>query len=634
MRDVELLSKAYNDIGIGVGRGQPRSTEPFGTPRVLRCTVRQPCRHGYHEHTTVPPGPLLRVSYMQIYRKPPQVLPSESAFFRLPGALLMILDDDWIIQMMSDSWSEVLGAGQESLRWRRFTDLIHELDRPDVADRLGCIGEGLSTVRFSCRIARADGGYVGLAWSVSHDPDQSLFYASAHETAVNFGVQSERLPEVYVDGLTGLPNRGLFLDRVSHALQRALRKKDMQFAVIHCGVDRFSVINHSLGNRNGDMLLIEVANLLRRSTRPTDMVARLGGDEFGILLEDVRDATSPLRVIKRIQEKFVLPFQLHEHEVFASLSAGVTMSGENYVDPDLMLRDANMAMRRAKGQGGGGYVLFDRGKHEAALRRLDLELDLRRALEKQQFETYYQPIVRTRDSRLMGFEALVRWNHPERGLISPADFIPLAEESGLIVHIGRWVLREACIQMVQWQKAFPRRPALTVSVNLSSRQLLHPEILSEIRRTLRETGLSPRHLKLEITESAMMEDAERAIELLEALKRTRLRLMLDDFGTGYSSLSYLHRLPIDALKVDRSFVMNMHKEAGARSFVETIVHLAHTLGREVVCEGVELPEQESLLRKMGVEYVQGYLHSRPVTATQAEMLILEDVSRAAVRRGR
>ncbi|ANQ85389.1 diguanylate cyclase [Azoarcus olearius] len=565
---------------------------------------------------------------IQVYRKPPQALPSESAFFRLPGALLMVLDEDWIIQMMSESWREVLGT-QADLRWRRFTELVHELDRADVEQRLGHIGEALSTVRFSCRCRKADGRYVGLTWNVSHDVDQHLFYASAHETAVNLSELEARLPEVYIDGLTGLPNRGLFLDRVCHTMLRAQRRKDLRFAVIHCGIDRFSVINHSLGNRVGDLLLIEVANLLRRSTRPTDMVARLGGDEFGILLEDIRDASSPVRVVKRIQENFVLPFQLHEHEVFASMSTGITLGGEQYEEADLMLRDADMAMASAKAHGGGGYVLFDRGMHEEALRRLDLELDLRRALEKHQFEAYYQPIVRLKDNRLMGFEALVRWNHPDRGLISPAEFIPLAEDNGLIVHIGRWMLQEACAQMRRWQLEYPRRPALTVSVNLSARQLLHPQLLPEIRRTLRDTGLSARHLKLEITESVMMEDAQRAIELLEALKRTRLSLMLDDFGTGYSSLSYLHRLPIDALKVDRSFVMHMHERADDRSFVETIVNLAHKLGRAVVCEGVELPEQEALLRELGVEYGQGYLYSRPVTASQAEMLIIDDQERAA-----
>lgn len=566
---------------------------------------------------------------VQVYRKPVQVLPSESAFFRLPGALLMILDDDWVIHMMSDSWREVLGHGQESLRWRRFTELVHEDDAAEVEQHLGRIGDVLSTVRFSCRLRKRDGGHVGLAWSVAHDPEHGLFYASAHEVGVRLGPQEAGLPEVFLDGLTGLPNRALFLDRVTHAMQRAQRRKDMRFAIIHCGVDRFSVINHSLGNRSGDMLLIEIANLLRRSTRPTDMVARLGGDEFGLLLEDIRDAASPVRVIKRIQESFVLPFRLHEHEVFTSLSAGVALSGEGYEEADAMLRDANMAMRQAKNQGGGGHLLFDREMHEAALLRLDLELDLRRALDRGEFEAYYQPIVRAKDRRLIGFEALVRWNHPRRGLIPPAEFITLAEDSGMIIPLGRWILREACEQMLRWQRAFPRRPALTVSVNLSSRQLLSPELVSDVRRILRETGLSPRHLRLEITESAMMEDAERAIELLATLKRTRLKLMLDDFGTGYSSLSYLHRLPIDALKVDRSFVMHMHERDDDKGFVETIVGLAQKLGREVVCEGVELPEQEALLREMGVQFVQGYLYSRPVTASQAEMLIVEDQARAA-----
>ncbi|AVR88853.1 diguanylate cyclase [Thauera aromatica K172] len=562
---------------------------------------------------------------MSVYRKPPQAFPAESAFFRLPGALLMVLDENWVIQMMSESWQEVLGLGQDALRWHPFIEVVHELDREDMIDRLCRIGDELSTVRFSCRCRRSDGTYVGLAWSVSFDPDHMLFYASAHETGVNLSEHEARLPEVFVDGLTGLPNRGLFLDRVNHAMQRAQRNKQLQFAVIHCGIDRFSVINHSLGNRIGDLLLIEIANLLRRSTRPTDMIARLGGDEFGILLEDIKDPTSPVRVIKRLQESCVLPFRLHEHEVFASMSAGMTMNNSHYDHPDVMLRDASLAMNRAKTQGGGGYAMFDRGMHEEALRRLDLELDLRRALERNQFEAYYQPIVRLRDTRLVGFEALVRWNHPERGLISPAEFIPLAEDSGLIVPIGRWMLDTACAQMRRWQLAFPRRPALTVSVNLSARQLTHPELLPEIRRTLRESGLSPRHLKLEITESAAMEDGERAIELMSALKRTRLKLMLDDFGTGYSSLSYLHRLPIDTLKVDRSFIRHVHDRAADRSFVETILNLAHKLGREVVCEGVELPAQEALLRGLGAEFAQGFLYSRPVTAAQAEMLIIDDL---------
>lgn len=566
---------------------------------------------------------------MQIFRKPPQILPLESPFFRLPGNLLMILDEDWIISMLSDDWSEVLGVEQGVMRWRRFTNFLHPLDRAEVQELLRGITAERPAVRFAARLRTAAGHYVGLGWTVVLDGSEGLYYAYAHETGIHLHQPGGSLPEVYIDGLTGAPNRAIFVDRINHALRRQQRRRDERFAVIHMGIDRFSVINHSLNNRIGDLLLIEVSRLLRCNTRPTDMVARLGGDEFGILLEDVRDTSAVVRVVKRIQETLAQPFRLLDHEIFSSLSAGVALSGPHYEQADIMLRDASMALRRAKAQGGGGYVMFDQDMHTAALKHLDLELDLRRALEKQQIEAYYQPIVRMKDNRLVAFEALVRWNHPTRGLIPPAEFIPLAEESGMIVQIGRWMLRAACEQMRKWQLAYPRRPALAISVNLSARQLLHPEILAEVRRALRETGLSPRHLKLEITESAMMEDGERAIELLQALKRTRLKLMLDDFGTGYSSLSYLHRLPIDAIKVDRAFVMHMHERIQDRSFVETIVNLAHQLGREVVCEGVELPEQAALLRAMGVQQAQGYLYSRPVTAAQAERLIIEDMSRAA-----
>lgn len=564
---------------------------------------------------------------IKVYRKPPQAFPTESAFFRLPGTLLMVLDEDFNIQMMSEAWADVLGYDQPSLRWRPFVGLIHPHDRRSVVERLQRMDAALSTFRFACRCQHADGHYVGLAWSASLDPEHHLYYVSAHETGVLLQSEAGSLPEVLIDGLTGLPNRGLFVDRIGHALERAKRDSQLRFAVVHCGVDRFSVINHSLGNRIGDLLLVELANLFRRSTRPTDMVARLGGDEFGILLEDIRDETSPIRVIKRLQSQCKLPFQLHGHEVLASLSAGMTLSAPDYQEADALLRDAGMAIRRAKTQGGGAHVIFDRKLHEEAFSRLDLELDLRRALEREQIEVYYQPIMRVRDRRLVGFEALARWNHPQRGLVSPARFIPLAEESGLIVPIGRWILERACTDLKRWQLAYPRRPALTVSVNLSARQIAYPDLLKDIRLSLRRSGLAARHLKLEITESGMLDDAERAIELFVALKRSRLKLLLDDFGTGYSSLSYLHRLPIDALKIDRSFIEHIDDRPTDRSFVETILTLARQLGLEVICEGVERPEQESLLRVLGASHVQGFMYSRPVTATQAEMLILQDQHR-------
>lgn len=564
---------------------------------------------------------------MQIYRKPPQVLPVESAFFKLPDTLLMVLDSTWTIQMISDAWKDALGLEAPDLRWRSFLDFVHRTDRDDVVKRLNGISADRSTVRFSCRCKRRDGRFLGLAWSVSHDPSEGLFYASAHETAVSLTNSEASLPDVFVDGLTGLPNRSLFLDRVQHALQRAQRRDELQFAVVYCGIDRFKVVNHSLGNRVGDLLLIEIANIIRRSIRPTDMVARLGGDEFGILLEEVKDASSPVRVIRRVQEKFVVPFQLYEHEVFSTLSSGITIIGEQYTGADQMIRDASMAMMKAKEQGGGSYVMFNRQMHDAAVRRLELELDLRKAVEKSQFEAYYQPIMEMKTGRLAGFEALVRWNHPIKGLISPAEFIPLAEETGLIVHIGRWMLEASCQQLALWHRRFPTQNTLSVSVNLSARQLHQADLADEINRILAETGLPPPCLKLEITESAMMEDADKAIIVLNALRKTGLKLLLDDFGTGYSSLSYLHRLPIDTLKVDRSFVMHMHESQADRGFVETIVNLAHQLGRDVICEGIELVEQARIIQQIGVSYGQGYLYSRPVAANQAEMLILEDAQK-------
>lgn len=557
-----------------------------------------------------------------MYRARPEETALTTHFFKLPDTLLLVFGKDWALQMVSEAWSNTLGFSHDALQKMSFPELLHEEDRDDSAARLASLDLDNPTLRFSTRCRRHDGNHLGIAWNVSFDPDQELYYVSAHETATNLFGKDARLPDMFIDGLTGLPNRSLFLDRLEHAQHRSERRKDVMFAVLYCGIDRFKVVNHSLGHRMGDMLLMSVANVIRNTIRPADMAARLAGDEFGLLLEDIRDVSSTLHVVNRIQERLILPFSLGGHEVFTTVSFGIVVSDASTHDPDEMIRDANIAMMRAKAQGGGSYVVVNKEMHDKAVRRMELEFDLRNAVERGEFEAYYQPIVSLKDRQLKGFEALVRWRHPIKGLISPVEFIPVTEETGLIVPLGRWMLREACRQARDWQLRFTDREPLTVSVNLSARQLLHPGIITDITSALEESGLPAQLLKLEITESAMMEDAEVAIVLLNRLRDMGIRLLLDDFGTGYSSLSYLHRLPIDTLKVDRTFIMNLHESETDCKFVETIVHLAHQLNRDVICEGVEQEVQAQRLAAMGVEYSQGFLYSRPVAAHEAEMLII------------
>jgi diguanylate cyclase (GGDEF)-like protein/PAS domain S-box-containing protein len=557
-----------------------------------------------------------------MYRPRNDPAPLSSAFLKLPDTLLLVFDKEGRLKMISDAWVEALGYDLGELEQHCFFDLLYEDDRVECRERLEKMCEEAPTQRFSSRCYRKEGGYLGVVWNLSLEVESGLFFASAHETAVHLSPEEPHLPDVFVDGLTGLPNRSLFLDRLEHTFRRAARRKDMQFAVLHCGIDRFKVINHSLGHRMGDLLLTSVANLIRNTIRPTDMVARLAGDEFGILLEDIRDVSSTLHVVTRILQKLQLPFMLHNHEVFSTISFGIVVNADEYQLPDAMLRDANLAMVGAKQMGGGAYMVFNKGMHDQAVRRMELEMDLRHALERGEFQAYYQPIINLEHSTLAGFEALVRWNHPEKGLISPVEFIPVAEETGLIVALGRWMLQESCRQLKHWHTTLPDAEHLTVSVNLSCKQVLNARLLDDVQDALTSSGLSARSLKVEITESAMMQDTERAIVLLEQLQAMGIRILLDDFGTGYSSLAYLHRLPINTLKVDRSFVRHLHEKNTDRHFVETIVHLAQRLQQDVICEGVELQEQADILAAMGVGYIQGFLYSRPVAAHEAEMLIL------------
>jgi diguanylate cyclase (GGDEF)-like protein len=544
----------------------------------------------------------------------------DSAFFQLPGTLLLILDNEGVVQRVSIGLQEVLGHDPVDLVGSRFQEILHRADAEVVCEQLRRVAREGSTLRFQARCRHADESYLGLTFNTT--TSAGLIYASAHPTAINFAHGDAEIPQSLVDPLTGLPNRTLFYDRLEHTWQRSQRRHEVMFAILQVGVDRFKLINESLGHRLGDLLLSHIGIALRACIRPTDMVARLGGDEFALLLEDIRDASSALRVVNRIQQRLVLPFNLNGHEVYSSVSVGITISGNQDNPPEQYLRDADIAMRRAKRHGGAGYVVFDKAMHSQAVQRLEIEMDLRKAIEHRQLEAYFQPIMRLSDGALTGFEALARWRHPRMGLVPPVRFIPVAEETGQIMEIGRWMTGQACLCGTNWNQEFGSRPtAIDISVNLSPRQLGRDGLVEEIDALLEQHQFPASQLKLEITESALLENPEVAIEQLNRLRSIGVRLSLDDFGTGYSSLSYLHKLPIDLLKIDRSFVSGIDGEGHHRTFVETILNLARHLGLEVVCEGVENEEQALILRELGCDYAQGYLYSRPVAESEARILI-------------
>jgi diguanylate cyclase (GGDEF)-like protein len=428
------------------------------------------------------------------------------------------------------------------------------------------------------------------------------------------------------DSLTGLPNRAMFTELLKAEIESSKRRNEHMFAVLFLDLDRFKNINDSLGHTHGDLLLVAFAERLERTLRPVDTLARFGGDEFAILLSGMTDATDAVRVAQRIQDELSQPFVLDKNSAFATASIGIALSSSGYDRADDILRDADIAMYRAKENGKARYELFDHGMHARAVSRLQLESDLRQAIEQKEFCVYYQPIVSLQTGRLAGFEALVRWNHPRRGLVSPADFIPVAEETGLIVPIGQWVLNEACVQVRQWQIDSPGHRSLSLSVNLSARQVAQPDLLQRIKEALENSKLNPHCLKLEITESVVMENAEAAAQMFKQLRSLGVQLSIDDFGTGYSSLSYLHRFPLNYLKIDRSFVMRLTTD-NDNAIVRTISTLARNLGMEVIAEGIETEEQFQQLRMLGCEYGQGYLFSRPVADRGVEHLLAQDARR-------
>jgi diguanylate cyclase (GGDEF)-like protein len=422
------------------------------------------------------------------------------------------------------------------------------------------------------------------------------------------------------DSLTDLPNRNYFSQEVKFMLEKTKIMYGFNFAVLFLDMNRFKTVNDSLGHSMGDRLIINVAKRLKSIVRKGDMVARFSGDEFAILLNSIKDQEEVSRYAEMIQKKIATPFTINGKQIFTSVSIGIALGNTNYEDSQDILRDADIAMYRSK-EKGDSFMFFDPTMHSQTVKLLQLETDLRYAIAREEFCVYYQPIVDLNTMKIKGFEALMRWNHPERGLVAPYEFIPICEDTGMIVPMTIWILKKACLQVKEWQKSKVENRNLIISVNLSGKHFSQVDLVEQIWKVLTETDFNPQHLKLEITESAVMENAESAISVLKELKELGIQLSIDDFGTGYSSLSYLHRFPIDTLKIDRSFVNSMTEGAENGEFVQTIMTLAHTLGLAVIAEGIETINQLHQLRVLDCEYGQGYLFSRPVPKEDIDKLL-------------
>ena len=542
------------------------------------------------------------------------------------GMALVSTEGRWL--QVNRSLCQILGYTEEELLLTDFLSVTHPDDLPTALSNIGQLLKGkVQASQMEKRYIHKSGHEVWVHWSVSLVRDQ--YSKSVHLIFQIQDITDRKLAEqqlhhdAFHDALTGLPNRALFMDHLKLAIARSRRHVTTKFAVLYLDLDRFKVINDSLGHTIGDQLLVGIADRLKQNLRPGDTVARLGGDEFTVLVEDITDETESIQVAERIQKELSVPFTLSGREVFTTVSMGIAPSATGYERAEDILRDADTAMYRAKSAGKARYEIFDKAMHARAINLLQMETDMRRALEREEFVLHYQPIVALENFRLRGFEALVRWQHPERGFISPMDFIPVAEETGMIVPLGEWVMREACRQMNGWQRMFPLEHPLFITVNLSSKQFSQTTLISTFAMILQETGVKPHSVKLEITESVVMENIETATEMLRQLRSLGVKLAIDDFGTGYSSLSYLHRFPIDTLKIDRSFVTRMSENNENTEIVRTIVVLAQNLGMDVVAEGVETNEQLVILQKLGCENGQGYFFSKPVNADGAEKIIAE-----------
>jgi diguanylate cyclase (GGDEF)-like protein/PAS domain S-box-containing protein len=477
------------------------------------------------------------------------------------------------------------------------------------------------------RILHKDGTYRWvLARGLAVKENEGLVFrmaGSLTDVTLRKTQQEKLIHDALHDALTGLPNRALFQDRLRLAIERCKRRVNYSFAVLFLDMDRFKDVNDSLGHLAGDQLLIKIGELIRKGLRATDTIARFGGDEFVVLLDDINDAQAATRVANWIQEELAKSIHVSGQDIAISASIGIVLSTTAYNRPADVLRDADIAMYYAKSKGKKRHQVFEPLMRERLMERLSLESELRLALERDELRVYYQPIISLQFNQLIGFEALARWQHPSRGLLFPRDFLPIAEESGLIIPIDRWVLREATRQMREWQTKVPKMPKLRISINISSRHITQPDLIDHVRQALSESGLDPRNLKLEISEHTMMDRDKEIDDLFAGLQSLGIQIQIDDFGIGFSSLSYLSNYPINALKIDQNFVRKMAKDESQKKIVKAIIELTHRLGVDVIAEGVETNKQLEQLKQLECEYGQGYLISKPLDKDEVQALLFE-----------
>ena len=558
--------------------------------------------------------------------------------FENTGTATVIVEEDTTISLANSEFANMAGYEKSEIEnlksWLHFVDekTQRKIQNSEVIPNHTEYNP--TKPHFECTFIDKESTRKDMLFSLADIPGSEKSVVSLSDITELKEAERQIYHQAFHDALTSLPNRALFMEHLNMALKRAKRRDDYYFAVLYLDIDRFKLVNDSLGHSVGDQLIRAFASRIQESLRDLDILARFGGDEFVILLEDIENSEFASGVADRLQQELKRPFMIENKEVFAPASFGVVLNTRNYDDPENIIRDADAAMYHAKENGKAQYKIFDKTLHKKALHLLERETDLRKAVNRDEFKNHYQPIVDLQTASLVGFEALIRWNHPQLGLINPGSFISIAEETGLIIPITQLIAHQACEDLCRWQKQLQDELKLTMNINLSSKHFMSPTLLDDIQEILKQTGMPPEQLKLEITETALMEDADETIRLVHRLKDLGLHLLIDDFGTGYSSLSYLQRLPIDTLKVDRSFVSRIQSEPdGNRNIVEAIISLAHRLKMMVVAEGVETEEQFAILLDMNCQFGQGYLFSKPLNKPEVDELIENILQLAQERPG-